>query len=104
MPDTTIMPASVNTRTRVTPSAGSFSTRAISGAAASAAQQTSLIVGRPDGSFRRDSSHAANRIRPSLANSDGSTWKPPGSAIQAFAPFTDWPTASTASRSSSDRP
>ena len=52
----------------------------------------------------RDSSQAADRIRPSLANSDGSTWNPPGSEIQALAPLTDWPTASTASSSSSETP
>jgi hypothetical protein len=51
--------------------------------------------------LRCDSSTAVDRISASLANSDGSIWKPPGTAIHAFAPFTDAPSGvSTASSNS----
>ena len=54
---------------------------------------------------RRDRIQAVPRTSPSLANSDGSIWNPPGSAIQAFAPLTRCPAGlSTASSSSSDKP
>ena len=44
---------------------------------------------------------ASTRISAIFANSDGSTWKPPGSENQARAPFTDEPSGvSTATRAS----
>ncbi len=101
MPEITIMPARVTTSTSITPSAGSRSTSRISGAAASAASPASFSPGRPDSSWRRDSSHAADRTSPSLANSDGSIWNPPGSAIQAFAPFTLCPAGESTASSNS---
>jgi len=93
----------VTTRTRATPSAGSITTRAISGAATASASSTA----RRPGTLPRArlNTVAMIRIRATLANSDGSIWKPPGRLIQALAPLTSAPTGvSTASRASSVTP
>ena len=107
-PDTTIIPARTKTSTSVTPRAGSVATSAISGAAASAARAAFLIPGRPAAGRptprRYANTSAVAKMTASLANSDGSTWKPPGSAIHAYAPFTVVPAGvSTASSNSSDK-
>ncbi len=104
-PDITIMPMRTASSTSATPSAGSLMTRATSGAAHTTASATSRNSGRLPPSPSRLSIMAQISTRPSLANSDGSTWKPPGRLIHALAPFTELPSGvSTASRASSATP
>ena len=98
------MVAVTATRTRATPSAGSITTRASSGAAAARARSTER---RPGVARHRAWLNTVARTRTSatFANSDGSIWKPPGSEIHACAPLISEPMgASTASRPSSVTP
>ncbi len=89
-PDSTVMVAVTTTRTMATPRAGSMMTSAISGAATARASSTDR---RPSTAPQRGwlNTVAMARISTTLANSDGSTWKPPGRSIQARAPLTSWP-------------
>ena len=102
VPDSTIMVAVTTASTRATPSAGSFTTRASSGAAQARASSTERRPGVPR---HRDRLNTVARARTSatFANSDGSTWKPPGRLIHACAPLTAW-VANTASRPSTVAP
>ena len=104
VPDSTIMVAVTTIRTRATPSAGSITTRAISGAATARARSTER---RPGVAPHRAwlNTVAMPRISATFANSDGSICSPPGSEIHAFAPLISEPRGvSTASRPSSVTP
>ena len=84
---------------------GSLTTSPASGAAHTTASMTSRSSGRFPPSPSGLSISAQISTRPSLANSDGSTWNPPGRLIHALAPLTDEPSGlSTASRASSVSP
>ena len=99
VPDSTIMVAVTTTSTMATPSAGSITTRAISGAATARASSTERRPGRVPRA--RLNTVATIRMSATLANSEGSTWNPPGREIQACAPLMSEPSGlSTASRPS----
>jgi hypothetical protein len=99
VPDSTIMVAVTTTMTMATPSAGSITTRAISGAATARASSTERTPGLATRAW--PNTVATIRMRATLANSDGSTWKPPGREIQACAPLMVEPSGvSTAIRAS----
>jgi hypothetical protein len=82
-----------------------LTTSAISGAAHTMASAISRGRGRFPWSPSRLSTRAQISTSASLANSDGSTWNPPGRLIQACAPLTTLPSGlSTATRPSSPTP
>ena len=105
-PDSTIMVAVTTTSTRATPRAGSITTRPISGAAQASAVNSERTPGPPEIPGRAWLKIIAiPRISATFANSDGSTWKPPGSEIHACAPLMSEPIGvSTASRPSTVTP
>ena len=101
------MVAVTTTSTRATPRAGSTTTRPISGAAQRQRDEQGPDAGAAGDAGRRTrlKTIAITRISAILANSFGSTWKPPGSEIQARAPLTTEPSGvSTASRPSTVPP
>ena len=90
VPDSTIMVAVTTTSTRATPRAGSITTRAISGAAQARASSTERRPGVPRHRAWLNTV-AMTRTSATFANSDGSTWKPPGREIHACAPLMSEP-------------
>ena len=105
MPDSAISPTMSASISIATPRSGSATTRTSGTRQQPIVSATARSRGRVSPCRISPRMMAATRMIDSLAYSDGSIWKPPGSEIHDLAPFTTLPSGvSTASSPRQDRP